>query len=150
MNQNHRVLIWVGAGVIVLMLVTAAFALGVYVGEHGWTREGLTLGGPGEPDRQPGPPGGAGMPPGQPLPGGQPTLVGRIRLRLDEGLELATPQGPRPVSLTSTTRFEDAQGNPIEPDTLRRGDIVAIFGHFEEGGQRTLVADLVVRFPDGR
>ncbi|RMF35623.1 MAG: hypothetical protein D6759_04500 [Chloroflexi bacterium] len=150
MNKRHRVLVIAGAVVIVLMLVTAAFALGVYVGEHGWTREGLTLGSPGRPGQQPAPPGGAGMPPGQPLPGGQPTLVGRIRARLDEGLELATPQGPRSVSLTSTTRFEDAQGNPIEMTALRRGDMVAIFGHFEEGGQRTLVADLIVRFPGDR
>ena len=73
MNRQRKVLTALGAIWIVCMLLIAAFALGVYVGEHGWTREGLSLRGPQRPPNQPGPD--QVQPPGLP-PGAQATRTG--------------------------------------------------------------------------
>lgn len=154
MNRQRQILIGAGACVIVSMLLIAAFSLGVYVGEHGWTRQGLTLQGP---QRQP-PAGGAdqlgpaqppgqqpGLPPGDPLPGGQPTLVGRVRLIMRDRLEVITPDGPRLIGLTPRTRLED-QGQAVELSALREGQVVAIFGRPAEG-RGMLLADLIILLP---
>ncbi len=151
MTRQRNLLIGAGAFIIVSMLLVAAFSLGVYVGEHGWTRQGLSLQGPRPPQPGPGAPpppdggGQPGLPPGEPLPGGGPTLTGRIQLILRDRLELITPEGHRLVSLTPRTRIE-RDGRPIERSGLRQGQLVAVFGR-NPGGRQALVADLIVLLP---
>jgi hypothetical protein len=144
-------LLAVGAVIIVGMLLIAAFSLGVYVGEHGWTRQGLTLQGPGA---QPGPQPGADRPPQvgpdapPPLPGGgrPPDLVGGIRRVMEGTLLMATSDGPRTVELDEATQVETHEGDPRSLDDLQRGQGVAIFG-YRGGDGRALVAELVVLLP---
>jgi len=148
MTTGRKLLITVGAIVIVGMLLFAAFALGVYVGEHGWTRAGLTLQGPGRGPAKP-PPGDAGAPgPAPPLPGGgrRPDLVGRVRDVFEGTLVLATPDGPRTVELDEHTRVETTEGEPRSLDELERGQRVAVFGRRNGDGQ-VLVAELLVLLP---
>ena len=138
---ERRWLLAAGAVVLVLMLVAAAFSLGVYVGEHGWTREGLTY--------QPQQPGGllpdAGAPGG---PGGEPPAVtGRIRVISPQGLELTTPDGLRFVEITAETRFEGPDGEELSLRDLARGDIVAVFGELQAGDGPRLQASRIIRLP---
>lgn len=148
MTTGRKLLVGTGAAIIVGMLLIAAFALGVYVGEHGWTREGLALEGPGgDPGRLPQP---GTRTPGDrpPLPGGgrSPDVVGRVREILDGSLLLATPDGPRTVELGEHTRVETREGDVRSLDDLGRGQVVAIFGQ-RNGDGKALVADLVVLLP---
>lgn len=155
MTTGYKILIATGAIVIVSMLLIAAFALGVYVGEHGWTQDGLTLQGPGGPQR---PPDGAGaqIPPDRgfpqpdkpPLPGGgrPPDILGRIRDIFEDTLVLATPDGPRPIELDEHTRFETTEGETLPLDALERGQYAAVFGRRNGDGQ-VLIAELIVLLP---
>jgi hypothetical protein len=169
-----RPLIILGLIVLILMLVSAAFALGVYVGEHGWTRAGLRYQ-PGAvqlPGPNPGPgfggapaPGqvppaaapGAGSVPSSPrqgagdlpggLPPGRPQVTGRILNITPNALNLATPDGPRLVNLVAETRYLDQAGEAISFQDLQRGDVVAVFGRLIQGGNRQFQANLVVKLP---
>jgi hypothetical protein len=164
-----------GGGVLILMLLAAAFALGVYVGEHGWTREGLAYG-PGAGVQQgaanpngaaqapragtPQPtgrvgtpqtplPNGGGSVPVLPagLPPGPPQLNGRIRQVTAQRLDLAAAGGPRTVLLDEHTQYRDSTGQPITIRELKPGDIVAVFGVFLDGDGGRLMADFVVVLP---
>lgn len=149
MTTGHKLLIGAGTIVIVGMLLIAAFALGIYVGEHGWTRAGLTLQGPGAPDRPPPQPGGASAPENPlPLPGGgrRPDITGRIREVFDGTLMLATPDGPRIVELDEQTRVETPNGDALSVSDLERGQNVAVFGYRSGDGQ-VLIAELIVLLP---
>lgn len=165
-----RPLIAAGLIVLILMLVSAAFALGVYVGEHGWTRAGLRYqpgagqlpgpnpqpgfgGGPLLGQGPPAAPSGAGslrpgtgdLPAG--LPPGRPQITGRILGLSPDTLNLATPDGPRLVNLVSETRYLDSSGEAISLQDFQRGDIVAVFGRLTQGGNRQFQANLVVKLP---
>ena len=147
MTTGHKLLIAAGAMLIVGMLLIAAFALGIYVGEHGWTRAGLTLQGPG--GRGQAPPGGPGAPGGlPPLPGGgrRPDLVGRIGNIFEGTLMLVTPDGPRTVEVDEETEVQTIEGQPASLDDLQRGQHVAVFGH-RSGDGRVLIAELIVLLP---
>lgn len=136
---GRRWLVGTGAVILALMLMIASFSVGVYVGEHGWTRQGLQY-----------PAGAAAGPPqaGPPLGGGdQPQVTGRIRLVNDRGLELATPDGLRRVDVDAATRVEDDAGASLQLGDLRRGDLVAVFGEFTVGDGGRLVATRIVRLP---
>ncbi len=154
---------WIIGGAIVLqvMLLIAVFALGVYIGHYGLTRDGLFYGAPG-----PGGPGGAAnQPPRQglggpqpgaanqggppPLPPGldePPQLIGRLVASGPDALELATPQGPRSVLIDENTAYEDTEGNTFSLAGLSPGDVIAIYGTFSPDG-RNLVATRVVILP---
>jgi hypothetical protein len=122
-----------------LALLAGAFSVGVYVGRYGLTAQGLRL-----------QPSDANQPVGVPQPQGpgeEPALIGRLLRALPEGLNLATQQGRRFVAVDDATEWVDHQGRPLDPQSLQAGDMIAIFGQFEEGGNR-LVAKRVVRLPD--
>ncbi len=128
MSSGRRVMIGIGATIIVGMLLVTAFSMGVYVGQHGWTRQGLSLAGPGQ------------------QPAGPPSLVGQVRGLEDGFLNLATQEGPRTVEVDEQTQVRTAQGEVVGVDVLQPGILVAIFGH-PGAGRRTLVADVVVVLP---
>jgi hypothetical protein len=134
---ENRWQIVVGAVVLMLALLAGAFSVGVYVGRYGLTAQGLRLQ-PSDANRPAG-----NLPPGQ---GGEPTLIGRLVQIREDGLDLATQQGRRFVSVSPQTEWIDPQGQPIDPESLQEGTILAIFGQFEEGGNR-LLADRIVRLP---
>ncbi len=139
---ENRWQIAVGALVLLGMLLAATFSLGVYVGRHGLSREGLRY--------QPGPQAGQPQVPGGPggAPGPRPDLIGRLRGASPQGLELATQQGPRFVALNEDTKLESMQGDPLTVEDLKPGDLLAVFGEFSVGDGRELLATRVVRLPE--
>jgi hypothetical protein len=160
-NRFKIISVSVGGTILLLMLLAASFSLGVYVGEHGWTREGLSYSGP-NAGRQPGaanPPGpGVNVPDGpqpsvtQPLqlpgglPAGRPNLTGRILRIQPQSLQVASPSGPRTVRVTNETRILEQDGRAIAMQDLQKGDVVAIYGlAIGDGGE--LQADFIVRLP---
>ncbi|MGD1995432.1 MAG: hypothetical protein PVH62_01520 [Anaerolineae bacterium] len=145
----ERVMIGVGAALIAGMLLAAAFSLGVYVGEHGWTWEGVSLAGPAGPPALPGRPGGP-APPGQGFPPGPlgdlqlpPDVVGLVRALEDGSLRVATRDGPRSVAVNERTRVRVGSEEVADVTALQPGTLIAVFGHLGDEG-RTLVADVVV------
>ena len=161
-NRSNWILIAAGGVVLVLMLVTAAFALGVYVGEHGWTRDGLQyasgapIAGPGQQNR---PATGNGIPqndqslqggPGQApagLPPGRPQVTGRVLTISTSQIELATPNGRRSVTLVQSTRIPDDKGPSLALNDLKSGDFLAVFGSLVQGDGGLLQADMLIRLP---
>lgn len=140
-------MIGAGAAVIVGMLLVAAFSLGVYVGENGWTWQGVSLEGPGQMQPPAGVPPGQGGPAGPmggaQLPTGPPDLVGRLRAVADGTLSLATRAGPRTALVDQETEVRRPQGQVLDLAALRPGMNVAVFGRQEEDG-RALVAEVVL------
>jgi hypothetical protein len=140
---ENRWQIILGAAVLLVILLTGAFSLGIYVGRHGWGDDGLRY--------QPvGPEGGPGAPPGSPqdFAVNPPDLVGRIRALSQLGIQLATQDGPRIVEVSENTRVEDKDGTPQKLTNLRLGDLVAVFGEFTPGNGQRLVASQIVRLPE--
>jgi hypothetical protein len=151
---TNRALIIGGAVLLGLMMLVAAFALGVYLGAHGLTREGLVYAVPGG-GAQPGP-GGAPQPPEGPgRPGGAaplpldppPQLIGRVRRVSDEGLELATPDGPRWVALAEEVSLEDIEGKPLSLDEVKPGTVIGVYGEFSPNGGPEMIATRLVLLP---
>ncbi len=158
----NRWLVVLGMVLIVGMLVIAAFAVGVYVGEHGWTRAGLRY----QPGGQPPPPGrvppGDQIPPrvapppkrdsppaqaGIPgLPPGPPQIVGRLQEKSIETLVLATRDGPRRVALTPETRLLNDAGGDLTLEELQAGDVLGVFGRYDPAAGE-FQADIVLRLP---
>ncbi|UCF59864.1 MAG: hypothetical protein JSV37_08855 [Anaerolineaceae bacterium] len=138
---ENRWQIILGAVVLLVILLTAAFSLGIYVGRHGWGEEGLRY-------QPPGPEGGPGAAPGQDFAANPPDLVGRIRALSQLGIQLATQDGPRIVEVSENTRVEDKDGTPLKLTDLRLGDLVAVFGEFTPGNGQRLVASQIVRLPE--
>jgi hypothetical protein len=148
MTKGHRLLIGSGAAVIVAMLLIAAFSLGVYVGEHGFTRDGLTLRGSdsGAPAQAP------RVSPDAPVQqqpanvNRPPDVIGRIRQNLGGSLLLATPDGPRTIELNDQTQVRTPEGEQRSLDALNPGQPVAIFGH-RNGDGKVLVAESIILLP---
>ncbi len=151
---------WVIGGVVLLelMLLVAVFALGVYFGRYGLTREGLVYAGPGGARAQPaqqqqGPkgqqpqvqPGGLPqLPPGLTEP---PQLIGRVRNISPEGLNLATADGPRPVLFDEQTTCRDYQGVELGLERLRQGMVVAVYGERSPDGRNLIASEIVILPP---
>ena len=144
--MGRKLLIAAGGITIVLMLVLAAFSVGVYVGQHGWTRDGLGLRGPaGDPGRpQPVDPGAPEKKPALPGNGRPPDVSGRIQEYLGDSLLLITAEGPRTIELDERTQITTLEGDVLSPDSLERGQPVAVFG--QRDGQ-VLIARVIVLLP---
>ncbi len=140
---ENRWQIILGAVVLLVILLTGAFSLGIYVGRHGWGDEGLRY----QPS---GAEGGLGVPPGgqQNLAVDRPNLVGRIRTLSKLGIQLATQDGPRIVEVSENTSVEEEGGAPITLTDLRLGDLIAVFGDFTPGNGQRLVASRIVRLAE--
>jgi hypothetical protein len=142
---ENRWQIVIGSVILLLLLLVGAFSLGVYVGEHGLTRRGLTY----QPAPGAVPQGGPAQPQGQ-APGqdaGRPALVGRILNASPDGLELATQDGRRRVELHDRTVYMELNGPALQLSDLANWDIVAIYGEMIAGDGGRLLAQVVVRLP---
>jgi hypothetical protein len=165
-NRWKVITLSAGGAVLLLMLLASSFALGVYVGEHGWTREGLSYSGPGANNRPAqGAPAQAGPAQGGPaqggaapaatqqiplapagLPQGKPNLTGRILRIHPQSIEVASPDGPRVVLLSPQTRFLEQDGRTITLRDLANGDLIAVYG-LTTGDGGALQAEFIVRLP---
>jgi hypothetical protein len=128
------------------MLCVAVFSLGVYVGKHGLSPDGLQYQAPRTNGAQlPGdaPPAGlTGLPPRTP------EAAGLIRRITRTQVELATREGPRTILLSEAVevRLEDGRAGSQIPD-LKVGDLIAVFGQWTAGAARELEAEVIVRLP---
>ena len=151
----NRWLISLGLVILIAMLVIAAFALGVYVGEHGWTRQGLQYqpGSAKPPDvRPPLPPEHITPPSIRPplggLPLGRPQILGRIRRINPKSLELATRDGPRVIILLTRTRYTDESGVSLTLRDFQLGDFIGVFGRIiQEDNSQQFLAEEIVKLP---
>jgi len=172
-SKTQKFLIASGVLTVVSIVAIAAFSLGVYVGERGWTAGPPSMAGPdggpppGQPGQQPpgGQPGQPGQPSGQPgqspgggsgqppfgppgdLPPGKPEVVGQVRSVAGDSITLHTPQGPRLVTVSDETevkRAEDEEEASLED--IEPDTHIAVFGQFNGGG-KTLVAQVIVILP---
>ena len=140
---ENRWQIIIGAVMLLLILLTGAFSLGVDIGRHGLRQEGLHY--------QPSQPGDKL----EPLPAdrpwnlqlGEPDLIGLIRVISPQGIQLATQEGPRLLEADEATRVLDTEGQLLKLADLHLGDIVAVFGDFTPGDGRHLLATHIVRLP---
>jgi hypothetical protein len=141
---ENRWQIVIGAVVLLLMLLIGTFSLGVYIGRHGLSRDGLRY----QPAQQVKPQGidPADRPPG--IPQGEPDLVGKLRSGSRKGIELATQNGIRFVTIDENTRLLNDRGEALESTDLRAGDILAIFGEFSANEGQQLHANVIVRVPE--
>jgi hypothetical protein len=160
-NRWKIISLSIGGALLLLMLLASTFSLGVYVGEHGWTRDGLSYSGPGGKDNANNRPAQGGNPPGGPvlpgaqqtplppmgLPSGRPNLTGRILRIQPQNIQVASSTGPRLVVLTAETRFLEQDGRPITLLDLQKGDVIAVYGFFIGGDGGELRADFIVRLP---
>jgi len=142
---KSRWLILPGALVILGMLCIAVFSLGVYVGKHGLTQDGLQYQAPR--------PNGAQLP-GDAPPGGltgaparTPEAAGLIRRITRAQVDLATRVGPRTILLSEAVEVRLEDGRIGSPNDLKVGDLIAIFGQWTEGAARELEAEVIVRLP---
>jgi hypothetical protein len=152
----------VGLVILISMLVTAAFAFGVYVGQHGLLGSGLSVIGNKNP--QQGIPGannspviqGQGLNPQgqqpvwQPIPGlpaQPPEVVGRIQRIRPTSITLNTQSGVREIMLGETVILVTITGKTLSLTDLQRGDTIGIYGASQtvDGGQFT--AEYIVRLP---
>ncbi len=160
-NRWKIITLSVGGALLLLMLLASTFSLGVYVGEHGWTRDGLSYSGPGGKDNANNRPAPGGNAPGGPalsgtpqmpqapkgLPPGRPNLTGRILRIQPQSLQVASSTGPRLVVLTAETRILEQDGRGIGLKDLQKGDVIAVYGIFIGDGGGELRADFIVRLP---
>jgi hypothetical protein len=171
MSIGQKLLIASGVLTVVSIVAIAAFSLGVYVGERGWTAGPPSIAGPGgglspgqagqqPPGDQPGQPSGqpgqspGGTGPGQPslgppgdLPPGEPEVIGRVRSVAGDSITLQTPQGPRLVTVNDETEVKRAEGEEeASLEDIEPGTRIAVFGQFNGGG-KTLVAQVIVILP---
>lgn len=143
--MQRKILVAGGALILLLVHLVAVFALGVYVGRYGLSRDGLTLQRPRQAQQQPGaPPQGAD--PASPLPG-QPTVVGRIRYLSSNRVEVITVDGPRQLIANAQTRLRNQSGEQLPREALQEGQLVAVFGQTINNGQQ-LRADLIIILPN--
>lgn len=158
-NPNNRQNRWLRIGGVVLLqiiMLIAAFSLGVYVERY--------MRRPDQPGEQPGaaPVQDQGQMPGQaqgrqnnqpqsqvqPPPGltEPPQVIGNLAWIDSEGFEIITEQGPRSILIDEETFFRDHEGNTITPGDLQQGYILAVYGN--PSPDRTgLVATEVVLLP---
>jgi hypothetical protein len=162
-NRWNIITLSVGGAVLLLMLLASSFSLGVYVGEHGWTRDGLSYSNPGGANRggAVNPPAQGGFPQGGPvpagtqpapqapagLPQGRPNLTGRVLRLQPQSIQIAAPDGPRIVLLTDETRILEQDGSAITLKDLQKGDVIAVYGMFTGGDGGELRADFIIRLP---
>ena len=141
---ENRWQIAIGAVVLMLMLFIGTFSLGVYIGRHGLSREGLRY----QPAQQVNPQGvdPANRPPG--IPQGEPDLIGRLRSGSQRGIELATRNGVRFAAIDENTKLLNQRGEALERTDIRAGDILAIYGEFNINEGQQLLANVIVRIPD--
>lgn len=148
MSKGQKLLIGCGAFIIVAVMVTGAFSLGVYVGERGWTAGPPSIADPGgqpppqdrvEPGKQP-------PAPGEPLPRAKPDLTGVVQSLAGRSVTVKTAQGPRLVLVSGETRVERHDGKGASLADLRRNMPVAVFGRFDDDG-RALMANVIVILP---
>ena len=148
MTVERKIMTVAGVLLLIMIHLTIAFALGVYLGRYGFSREGLALQGPNRPAQDALAPPRGGSPARQPasrLPG-EPTLVGRVQRIKDGYLSLLTQDGPRQTLVRDSTQIWDINGEIVSLGTLAEGHIVAVFGNFDDGG-RQLRANLIVILP---
>lgn len=141
---ENRWQIAIGAATLLLMLLIGTFSLGIYIGRHGLSREGLRY----QPAQQVNP---QDIDPSNRLPGipqGEPDLTGKLRSGSQKGIELATINGVRFVAIDENTKLLNQRGEALERKDLHVGDILAIFGEFSINEGRQLLANVIVRIPD--
>jgi hypothetical protein len=140
---ENRWQIILGAGVLLLMLLVGTFSLGVYIGRHGLSRDGLRY----QPSQVDNPQVLQPIERPQGIPEGEPELVGRLRSASRQGIVLATQNGIRFVVIDQDTKLLNGKGETLQRSDFQAGDILAIYGEFSINEGNQLLAEVIVRLP---
>ena len=153
MSVRRKWLLGVGATVLVLMLMIAAFSVGVFVGERGLTaqkhspeRGAPMVPGPGQPNQ--------GPPPDLPAQDDAvPLLRGIVRRVRQNLITLQTGEGPRLIEISLDTvvllRGNGERSGSVED--LKEGVAVAVVGRLDPDTRMLKAATVVVLLPrEGR
>jgi hypothetical protein len=140
-----RWLILPGALIILGVLCIGVFSLGVYIGRHGLSQDGLQYQAP----RQNGAPpqDGAPAPAMSGLPQRNPETAGIIRRITRDQIDIGTRDGPRTILLEAEVEIRLEDGQLGTRSDLHVGDLVAVFGRWNGGAARELKAEAIVRLP---
>jgi len=145
MTRSQRILIILGGALLVGLMVIAAFALGVYVGDRRRPPTAADL--LGRPVGQANPPGAAGLPLDVlrvlPRP---PDFVGEVQSVRGRSVVVRGPQGDRTVALDDFTVLYRPDSSKGSPQDLRPGLVIAVVGTPADGG-RTVIADAIAVLP---
>jgi hypothetical protein len=142
---KSRWLILPGALIILGLLCTGVFSLGVYVGRHGLSQDGLQYQAPRQNGAQPqGDAPAAGL---SGLPQRNPEAVGIIRRITRDQIDIGTRDGPRTILLGTEVEFRLEDGRLGTRNDLQVGDLVAVFGRWNGGAARELKAEIIIRLP---
>jgi len=155
--KNNRWLIIIGLGIFIMMCSIASFSVGVYVGEHGWTKDGVEMTKPEmQRNNQQQPNGPQALQPQQNndpesikpgLPPGRPQVIGKIQRISNQAIDLITKDGPRQITFSDTTNIQNQAGNDIRIQQLNKGDNIAVFGTFTNGDGKSLQAEIIIKIP---
>ena len=153
MSVRRKWLLGVGATVLVLMLMIAAFSVGVFVGERGLTAQKPSLDqavpmapGAGQPNE--------GPPPDPPLrDDAVPVLRGIVRRVRQDLITLQPGEGPRLIEISPDTvvllRGNGERSGSVED--LNEGVGVAVVGRLDPDTRMLKAATIVVLLPrEGR
>ncbi len=134
---------WAVAAVILLqiILLVAAFSLGVYVERYGLTRDGLDTNSAGA--RAPSPTATRPLPAGLTEP---PQMISRIVSVKAGQIDLITPDGPFPIFVDDETRYEQVNGTPLDISGLQPQMVVAVYGVYA-ADMASIDAERVVVLP---
>ncbi len=142
---KSRWLILPGALIILGILCIGVFSLGVYVGRHGLSQDGLQYQAPRQNGAQP--QGNAPAPGVSGLPQRNPEAAGIIRRITRDQIDIGTRDGPRTILLGGEVEIRLEDGRLGNRSDLQVGDLVAVFGRWNGGAARELNAEVIVRLP---
>jgi hypothetical protein len=142
---KSRWLILPGSLIILGLLCIAVFSLGVYVGKHGLSQDGLQYQAPRQNGAQPqGDAPAAGL---SGVPQQNPEAAGIIRRITGDQIDIGTRDGPRTILLGAEVEIRLEDGRLGNSSDLHVGDLVAVFGRWNGGAARELNAEVIVRQP---
>jgi len=142
---KSRWLILPGSLIILGVLCIAVFSLGVYVGKHGLSQDGLQYKAPRQNGAQP--QGDAPVVGLSGLPQRTPESAGVIRRITSDQIDIGTRDGPRTILLGADVEIRLEDGRLGTRNDLHVGDLVAVFGRWNGGAARELRAVVIVRLP---
>jgi hypothetical protein len=139
----NRKLIIIGGVVLSLVLLIGVFSLGIYIGRYGISADGLHYQSAGripQVDR-------SRLTRPEGIPEGEPDIAGMVRGVSEDGIQIATQQGPKWIKIDTNTSFLEISGTELGKADLQPRDLIAVFGEFSIDDGSTLLATHVVRLP---
>lgn len=143
-GKKNRVLLIGGVVLLQIIMLSAAFSLGMYIERHRRPNQPDVAPVQGQEQISGQGQGWMQLPPGLTEP---PQVIGRLAKIDTDGFEIITEQGPRPILIDEDTFFRDHEGNTIAPGDLQQGYILAVYGNPAPDRQGLIATEVVLLPP---